>query len=599
MKKALMFLILSFSVIMFSAQFVIVKDVYEDTGSITAQQHGYKDLNGDYVAILKVKTDIEGLAFKSMTLDKTEYKGDGLYHVYMQPGSRMLEFMKTGFVPVKHQFPFSLQSNTVYVIEIATDEKKIEDITLNLIGQPEGVSVSVDGLNKGVVKQFMTSVGKHELTISKDGYQPEKLEIEVSPENTMFNYKLEKLRDAVIEIASEPVGATVFLNGVKIGSAPLSELYPIGVYKIKVELQDYDIIEEDFEIRLPETKKTFKLDYIGATLTINTHEKAKVSINGNEISNLKNIKLTPQIINIKVELKDAKPLTKKVILSKKDNQTLDMYPDIKTGTVQVVTDPIDAEVELFDDTGIKYASTGNKIFTDVPVGKYELKVSKKGFQAQAQDVNLAEGVPEKKIIKLEPGTGIVKTDEIKPRDRSGLDAAFEGSGMLDGIAEWMDPDMSHRTPNFSLSLGGYYKLTERLDLTLKTGYSYMYSGGDSSYDQSEIPLDSLPFVQFVDSRHPSFSLGIRYDIPKGFYAAAEVSISKIHVTFEKTWFDPVTHSPIERENYEYINWDMGYCVGFGYMIRKFDISAFYNRIKTDIGPYQFIGGRVAYRFWVF
>ncbi len=113
MNKFVMYFVLCISMVTFSAQFEIVKDVYEDAGSITAQQYGYKDHNGDFVAILKVKTDIEGLAFKSMTLDKSEYMGNGIYHVYMQPGSRMLEFLKTGFIAKKHEFPRGLESNKI------------------------------------------------------------------------------------------------------------------------------------------------------------------------------------------------------------------------------------------------------------------------------------------------------------------------------------------------------------------------------------------------------------------------------------------------------------------------------------------------------
>jgi len=231
-----MFMILTIFAVLFSAQFEIVKDVYEDSGSITAQQYGYKDHNGDFVAILKVKTDIEDLAFKSMTLDKSEYMGSGIYHVYMQPGSRMLEFMKTGFISIKHQFPRPLESNKVYVIEVkgVGEEKKLEDIAINIIGEPEGATITFDGADKGKETSFKTSVGKHELKVTKDGFQPYIKSIDVSPDKTLFKYKLEKVQDALVEINSNPSGAAVYLDGIRLGTTPISSFYPAGSFKIKV-----------------------------------------------------------------------------------------------------------------------------------------------------------------------------------------------------------------------------------------------------------------------------------------------------------------------------------------------------------------------------
>ena len=192
MKKTFIFTILTVFAVLFSAQFEIVKDVYEETNSITAQQYGYKDHNGDFVAILKVKTDIEDLAFKSMTLDKSEYMGNGIYHVYMQPGSRMLEFMKTGFISVKHQFPRQLESNKVYIIEVkgVGEEKKIENIIITIQTVPSGGEIYFDGKDLGFVEQIETGVGPHEIMIKRSGYEDKTTNIQVSAKNNYFRIDL-------------------------------------------------------------------------------------------------------------------------------------------------------------------------------------------------------------------------------------------------------------------------------------------------------------------------------------------------------------------------------------------------------------------------
>ncbi len=408
MKTFRIFLLLVLASLAFSAQFKIVKDVYEDSGSITAQQYGYKDHNGDFVAILKVKTDIEGLAFKSMTLDKSEYMGNGLYHVYMQPGSRMLEFMKTDFIPIKHLFPRQLESNKVYIIEVAGagEEKKIEDITINILGEPENSIITFDGEEKGKITSFKTSVGKHELKVTKDGFQTYTKTIEVSADKTLFNFKLEKVEDAVIVIDSNPSGAMVYIDGVKIDKTPISSFYPAGTYKIKLTSDNYEDIDETIVIKSPETKKTYQLTDIRATLTINTHEKARVYLNGEQLTNYKNIKLPPQQCVVKVEMNKAKTLEERFILKKKENKTIDLFPQISTGTIQIAVIPTDAEIELSEDGGEKYTNTGAKSFSNVPVGTYKLKVSKKGFKTHTADIRLTADAIEKKSIKLEEGADV-------------------------------------------------------------------------------------------------------------------------------------------------------------------------------------------------
>ena len=118
MKKALMFLILSVSMIMFSAQFEIVKDVTELQNDLTAARYGYKDVNGDWCAILKVHTDVNDLQFEGFGYEKHDYRGEGIYLVYLQPDTKSLKLKKEGFIPLAHNFPFKVKGNTVYQIDI-------------------------------------------------------------------------------------------------------------------------------------------------------------------------------------------------------------------------------------------------------------------------------------------------------------------------------------------------------------------------------------------------------------------------------------------------------------------------------------------------
>jgi len=386
-------------------QFEIVSDVKELKGDISTQRYPVKDVNGQYCAILKVFTDIKDLQFKGFGYEKHDYK-DGSYLVYMQTNSKNLTFMKDGFTTKPHNFPFKLQSNIAYGIELKGVGEKIEDISINIIGEPENSIITLDGIEKGKIKSLKTSVGKHELKVSKDGFHTFTKSINVSSDKTMFEYKLKKIEDALLVIDSYPSGATVYLNDIELGMTPVSTFYPVGDFKIKLTSKDYEDIEETIQINSPETKKKYQLTDIRATLTINTHEKAKVYINGDQITYLENIKLSPQQCLIQVEMNKAKTIEERVLLGKKENKTLDLYPEIATGTIQIAVIPTDAEIEFWEDGGASYTNSGAKSFANVPIGNYTLKVYKKGYKTETTKLRLTADAIIKKSVKLEEGIDV-------------------------------------------------------------------------------------------------------------------------------------------------------------------------------------------------
>ena len=177
--------------------------------------------------------------------------------------------------------------------------------------------------------------------------------------------------------------------------------------------ENYEDIEETIEIKLNGARKTYQLTDISATLTINTHEKARVYINGVLVSDYKDIKLSPQIVNVKVEMDKARTLEEEILLGKKDNKTLDMYPIILTGEVQITVVPSDAKIELWEDYHTRidnyYRSTsiGSKNFDNVPIGSYELRIRKKGYKTIHDNLR----VNEDKVVTM----------SIKLKERSGVD----------------------------------------------------------------------------------------------------------------------------------------------------------------------------------
>lgn len=431
MKKIQFILILVMAALTFSAQFEIAKDIAERSGDLSVQQYPVKDVNGDWCALLKVFTDIKDIQFKGNGYEKHDYR-DGIYYVYMFNGSKNLTFIKDGYTTKPHNFPISLKSNVVYGIEIkgVGEEKKIEDIAITIQTEPKGATIYIDGENKGTSEQVKTSVGKHELKLEKSGHETKTATIEVTAEKTLFKYNLNKIQDALVEINSNPEGAKVYIDDKLFGTTPAPGFFPPGNYSIRLSSDNFEDINETIQIKTPETKKIYQLTDIRATLTINTHDKAKVYINGEQVTNYRNIKLPPQVATVKVEMNKAKTLEERVMLSKKENKTIDMYPEIATGTVQVAVIPSDANVELWEDGGEKYTSTGSRIFEDVPVGNYKMKILKNGYDTQEFNLKLNEGIIEKRSIKLVhiAETSWIIADEIELYERDKVSYSFYFNG---------------------------------------------------------------------------------------------------------------------------------------------------------------------------
>ena len=177
----------------FSAQFEIVKDVTELQNDLTAQKYGYKDVNGDWCAILKVHTDIKDLQFEGLGYEKHDYWAEsGIYIVYLQPDTKNIRFIKDEFIALNHDFPFKLKGNSVYQIDIkgVGVEKKIENIIITIQTVPSGGEVYFDGKNIGFVEQIETGVGPHELTVKRSGYEDKTTNIQVSAKNNYFKIDL-------------------------------------------------------------------------------------------------------------------------------------------------------------------------------------------------------------------------------------------------------------------------------------------------------------------------------------------------------------------------------------------------------------------------
>jgi len=127
---------------------------------------------------------------------------------------------------------------------------------------------------------------------------------------------------------------------------------------------------------------------IYATLTIHTDKDAEIKINDKVQKQLLNIQLEPAVYNITASLPKADKVEKTLLLKKNQVETLDLYPQVNTGSIQIAVSPFDAKVELTGDAGEYYTANGSKKFKDVPIGEYFIEVSKDKHISEDKTVSI-------------------------------------------------------------------------------------------------------------------------------------------------------------------------------------------------------------------
>jgi len=438
-----------------------------------------RDADGKWAPVLIVKTELRGLGFRNVsrpTKHAAEYnEGKHEYKFYLNDNQRVIEITHSDYealeVRLLADFGIEVNAQRVYEMVLTNVPEKVF-ISVNVTVEPTNATITIDDEYFEHKKANKLSIGIHNLNIVLDGYQTVSEEIFVSEEQTLFSYNLKELEKVPVEIDSEPDGASVYIDDVKIGNTPLSKYLLQGSYSIRIEKKDYETIFDTIEIQPPKFYQTFDLvenvgsftvksepengleiyindenslnktpysfikkepgEYkisaksgffetdeqtinlkkgereivslipkpIYATLSINTHKNALVKINDVEQTQLQNILLEPSVYQISASLQKAETLEKTLFLKRNQIETLDLYPQVSTGSIQISVTPFDAEVELTGDAGEHYTSKGMKEFENIPVGEYQISVTHDNFMPKQKKVILKEDVILKEEFEL-------------------------------------------------------------------------------------------------------------------------------------------------------------------------------------------------------
>ncbi len=404
------FLLLTFTLLAQEPEFKVASFSHEANSMLARINKNVRlDDNDEACALILVRSAETGLGFTSNTgiLGNVDWKS-GDYWVYVSEGARSLKIFKKGIKTIEYTLEIIPKSRETYLLELEVIRHEPKNVVLpvTIITTPENTNLSIDGKSVGSqTKTHQLSKGTHTIILEMPGYETLQKTITINENSAYFNLKLNEVSNAGLMIESDPAGADVYLDGVKLGQTPISAFYPPGTYPVRIIKEGFITIEnQNLTVTTPQTRKKYTLEENVGHITINSYETAKVYINDTEYPNTKNIKLLPQLLTIKVSMPKAEALEKQVILKRNDSLSIDMYPDTEMGSIQVAITPFDAQIELTGDADEHFTAIGMKIFKDIPVGNYTIKISAEGYSTVTKTVTLTANQVLNQNIKLEKGS---------------------------------------------------------------------------------------------------------------------------------------------------------------------------------------------------
>ena len=383
------------------AQRFTVENFRADPGDISARQSPRTDVNGNQCAIIKVRSNINDLNFDSNIGITDVVLKNSEHWLYVSPLERNIKFMKDGFISLDYNLPLRIEASGVYILELLATDVPAKTLPVTIRLTPADATLYLNGKLVNNTAPHQLAPGANTIRIEKTDFQTIEKTITISEQQVFFEFKLERQPDAGLQIETIPADAAIYLDGIALGTSPIAVFYKPGTYPIRIVKEGYVTIENAMlDVKLPNTRKSYTLEENVGYITINTHNGAAVFINDQRISNPKNVKLSPQLLRIKVSMPKTKDLEQQIVLRRNDRLTLDMYPDVQTASIQIAVTPFNAIIELTGDAGERYTAEGMKIFENIPIGTYTIKVTAQGHETKQESLTLKTGERQSKSIRL-------------------------------------------------------------------------------------------------------------------------------------------------------------------------------------------------------
>jgi len=345
----------------------------------------------DAAAII-IKSSIPDLQFDSnigLVADLSE-PGQGEYRLIVQPMRQTITASGSGFIQLRFNVSIA-EARQVVFYEV---EKVVNEVPVLFRIEPADATLY---LNDAEIKvqntQLPILIDTYNLRIEKDGFKTINQIIEISSENTFFEYRLERIDPIILTVQTEPIGATVLLDGVEIGQTASNGILQVfrfpAVHDLQVTMNGYLQQSRSIEItESGENRFNFELERNSGSLLIRvTPSDAQVRINREIVPSRTNIELTPGLYRVEISKEGYAPVTNDVQIVRGESLQRRFTLEAYSGRLQYSVTPSSARIILRDSNGNQIDSwIGLKLKNDINVGSYTAHVSLQGYQSKEHQV---------------------------------------------------------------------------------------------------------------------------------------------------------------------------------------------------------------------
>lgn len=286
---------------------------------------------------------------------------------------------------------------------------------LLLTTEPAGCDVSLDGLSLGETPRLVTDLDAkdvHRLLLQKAGYQPRTVEVRFSGRTPVVLHEKMILDSGVLEITSDPAGASVTVNGIARGQTPVT-VHGIPKGRATVEFVKNGFKDTAREVTLnPGDSQTLyvKLEGLPGSMKLTSvPEGARFYVNDVPEGKSPVVKnqLAPGAYVVRCELDGFDTVTRTVEVGNGAVVNEEFKLENVLGSLEIKTNPVGAQV-LVDGhvCGVTKSADPNAEASDVLIvpglkaGEHTVIVRKDGYTESAKHPTVENLKATKLNVKL-------------------------------------------------------------------------------------------------------------------------------------------------------------------------------------------------------
>ena len=332
MKKVLTFFFLFSNIVSFSQGIKVIN--IQETNSGTDAFHAPLDKNGHPCGLAKVQSVIPDLSFRGDVVGEVVAENNE-YKVFLAKGSKQLVIKRPELLPLVINFPdYGIEE----ISSKATYNIKLKEVSLNPIKnllvinvKPNTANVYIDDMiidneNGDGGYRLLLPKGDHIYKIEAKGYRTMASVVKTGKGAQTINAELESLL-ADIDITCPTSGASIYVDGEKVGVGSWKGKLPAGRYKIETKLDGFLPIDKSIELGEKDNQvlsiPAMKRATINLDVTTNI-KNAEVYLDGNKVSNPKHISNVPtgkHVIKVKAPF-GYKEIEKTITISSDNDNSL-------------------------------------------------------------------------------------------------------------------------------------------------------------------------------------------------------------------------------------------------------------------------------------